>query len=517
MNRYLKAMGAFLIANFMSSPSFSQFIQKSKIQLPANNKNGNLAVERFEFSKYIDDIISDSSGNELLLSLKNKDPKTGRGRKSSFMKFDCSQTSIIWQSKAYPCYMTKLFDEALMIQHVVLPGEKILLDLKNGKKLWEKNFQYIGYSRHDSTILGNVIVLDYVFNHYEVFKVVNGFSAKNGAALWSKNLPMENWTQSSIKLNDSILIYENNGIHSINLKTKDIWSYVQPSEIVNYKVVSEDTKSIIYRPKGFIAPVLKSGIQSNFIVYGDTIYHAGKNNIVSISRSGKVLWETTLNQIESTKSRISLVDDYLILFNLGILYRNSFADLDGSPFIRIFERKTGKQILNQEFKSGSIIKDFRLNWDAKKCYVHASGSDVLMINLADKIPSAHFISIPETIRDEFSSYFDHDFYYVSNNQKAVYYTDTTSDIHIKTKKDEIFRLDSAWNIKEKLELKGALKLVYVHPRFKIYQNKENLFVTDHSQNVLYNTNSGWNYEVRKDYLFLVHEKFIDRIRISDLN
>ena len=81
-------MGAFLIANFMSSPSFSQFIQKSKIQLPANNKNGNLAVERFEFSKYIDDIISESSGNELLLSLKNKDPKTGRGRKSSFMKFD---------------------------------------------------------------------------------------------------------------------------------------------------------------------------------------------------------------------------------------------------------------------------------------------------------------------------------------------------------------------------------------------------------------------------------------------
>lgn len=513
MLKFYEKSFLFTLVVLFPSLCFSQFIQRTSLELPSNNTSGKIKIERFVFDKFIDDILSDSSGNELLLSLKSKNPRTEKGKKSSFLKFNCADNAIVWESEAYPAYISKRFDETLMLQNVNDSEKKTFLDLRNGRKLWKGDFEYVGYSRFDSTVIGNLKVVNPMNAKYELYKSIHGYSAKTGQSIWSKDLPIGNWTQSSIKLNDSLLLFENNGPHGINLKTRETWSYIQPSESCNYTVVIDDNELIRYRPKAFETPELKSSIQSNFVFSGDSIFHAGMGTLVCVTRSGKVIWEKDLNPNESTKSKLIEADKYLILLNLGFLYKNGVLSTDGQPFVRVFDRNTGDVLLNHDFPPGKFIKDYIFR---KNTILVLSGEEVMQLNLETPV-TINSISIPDSLRSQLISFVQSDFYLVTRESKILYYPDSLPDLFIKLKNDVVVCLDTNWQVKDKFWTNGLVQLNYIHPKFKMYINRDNLFLTNDKQKILYNTKSGWNFEVRKNYIFLVYDKLIDRIRISDLN
>ena len=86
-----------------------------------------------------------------------------------------------------------------------------------------------------------------------------------------------------------------------------------------------------------------SGLISNIIKDSTNIIFASREMLSSIDTTGKINWESVLDKDKTSKSNIIIRDDDIILINLGYAYFNNRVIDYGTPYMSVFNKKTGAQ------------------------------------------------------------------------------------------------------------------------------------------------------------------------------
>lgn len=126
--------------------------------------------------------------------------------------------------------------------------------------------------------------------------------------------------------------------------------------------LSADNRNSIYRPYAF------TGLHSNWIEKGDTLFIADVNNLYAFDKQLKPYWSTALPNDSGAKSGIRLVNDKLLLFNYGVGFYRGNVQTYGKPFAASLSITDGKLLsttyptANDHMIGGYYTNSGRIYW-----------------------------------------------------------------------------------------------------------------------------------------------------------
>lgn len=193
-------------------------------------------------------------------------------------------------------------------------------------------------------------------------RVLSCVNLKDAALRWNDTVPgKSNWSASAV-LDDNTLLIASEGLHAVNIDSGLVWSHsfsttqpVKPSYVYSpFKRETFDASfSSIYVPDNDekLLPVC-----SNILVT-DKLYFAGGNVITATRKDGTKAWETLLNNASGSMTFIKDAGNSLLLISLGVSLLNDNLVLTGSPYIKVFDKESGRVISENKIDIPSPLND----------------------------------------------------------------------------------------------------------------------------------------------------------------
>jgi len=352
MLRFYKALR--LIILFLNIFLFSGLTALSQKKEPHSNvkvfgnnfKDANVILgTQLTFPEHIYQTYLDTARGFLTVQLRGIS-KNGKsyGSNGTIVYYDLNKKEIKWERSISYLGGSIMQNRNLIVQTVI--GKNYKVDLDNGKLTLElknailyvdpeENYGF-GYSLESLREFGDEI---------------EGIDFNNGNILWSRVIPNNyGWNGIYFK-NDSIRFVVSSGLHRINIRNGNGWSYpMHTGEKEGAGQVRTEVSNDYYDLNNsvFLNPFFQNVIYdvcSNLVFDSLNLYFASKNQIICINdHHGKVVWKTELPQNIMSKSSLFIDDNSVFLINKGLAIKGYSVINYGKPFIARYDRATGDRI-----------------------------------------------------------------------------------------------------------------------------------------------------------------------------
>ena len=355
------------------------------------------AVYRFE--RTIGSVEAVDTASSIVVINQREISRNGRSLKAwgSIMAFDLEKGTLLWElPEKYLVAHSLWFDNGYLIRFGPMSTTRI--DMATGQELWNTKMQMFNVVCSDSTDLA-------VGLGYRISKLMlspddpmRGVNLNDGTQLWKRRIsPWGGW-HGYFHLNDTTLIVMMGGLHRIDLRTGEGWSYwaetahnnLPPRKYRYYwgsvsqnNTMEED--NFVQTSGAYVVGQLCS----NTCQIDSVLYWATRDSIVALSvEDGSVFWRTALPQEAGSSSRLYLTDSTVFMVNNGsAVYYDRYYGVYGRPFLAAFDRQDGKitmlQMIDQ--RNLSIID-------------HAFLDDSIALALEDRI-AVHDLATGKLVRE----------------------------------------------------------------------------------------------------------------------
>lgn len=271
--------------------------------------------------------------DQIVLVLRSFDEKHYRWQKDGvLMNFDLRTRKAIWQTDISEAD----YDIRYTKNYIILctADGSYIFDRNTGMRLVKLN-DYILYADRVTNI---GFVAD-----------MKGIDLNNGHILWEKDIPTLVAPEAMRLTGDTMLVIKA-GLHKFNIHTGGGWDI-------------EGSNTAVDKMDG----LLYHDLNSNVELSENNIFMADGQNIMCVTRYGKKIWSTSIEDYRPGNSSLNYnsVHNTLTLVNYGIASVTSIAAKNskafphryGLPFIARFDALTGKMLYIHEFGYGKLLYD----------------------------------------------------------------------------------------------------------------------------------------------------------------
>ena len=302
-------------------------------------------VRSFDAEVY--NLLVDSSGKYGTFQLVERDKKGRISLKTKAIRFDFDADQILWTRDVTLQYHSlNQIGSKLIFDN----GRKsFLLDNLSGDEVWKLKYKFILSDSSDRIGVG------YLHNPLPNAKEkIEGIDFASGTTLWERELSKDYNINNIIPLDRHRVLIASSGLHEVDLRSGEGWSYHAVTGTKDYK------KATIGTGIG-VAVGLLSGIyfgvsghdliwQLNSNVVHDSlhIYFASMEKLVKLDKQGNILWEIDLDEDKMSSSFIFKSDNNLVMINRGIAMMNNRTVAFGEPFIAAYDLANGDELYSNE-------------------------------------------------------------------------------------------------------------------------------------------------------------------------
>lgn len=124
-----------------------------------------------------------------------------------------------------------------------------------------------------------------------------------------------------------------------------------------------------------------TGMHSNWIVKGDTMFIADADSIYCFNRDLNTLWQTALPSEAGAKSKISIKGDRIQMLNYGVAFQDGYIFDYGKPFAAEYDISDGRQVsiifpdIDKKIIGGCFVDGGRVYWQTDKAFYYTDGND----------------------------------------------------------------------------------------------------------------------------------------------
>jgi hypothetical protein len=462
----------------------------------------------FNFNYTVYKVLVDSLANQLIVSVRQKDPNgrlfTNRGYHLTLREND-SIAGILEDSKL----------------DINLMGDFLLLS--NNSKSSRYN-RIHGYEQFEfpSKIIFPIRKNFTGLTYNPAFKTDNQIQLRcvnlhDGSLVWSAPISCkDNWNGTKF-LNDSVLIIAAGGLHAVNINKGLLWSY-------NLITSDKTTKPLIY--SSFNQPTFDSyyngiftaveegqitQIASNILVCDGVIYFASKNKLIAVSTDGKLLWEQDMTGTPISDCILFDNKENILLINLGVAQYNDNTVQYGKTFAAAYNKQTGSIALEKNENAFSNVIDIET---MKGNRVLCNRKEIIQISEDLKIQS--LIDLSETKYGKFLEFVNGDEYYV---EKEGFFVPlnfiNNSVIYFKTDHGKVFGLNNT-EIEYEYHYTELYKFNSVIGNKKLLSQKYKSYLISENYELLYTINSGEKAIVLKNKIYFPYEKTLSVLDLNEL-
>ena len=428
------------------------FCQKKEIQIAGNEiivgknliDNSDIKGTEYTFPNRIDEVHLDSVTGFLTAHLRDINSQGAPKPRGRILQYDFTQNKVLWSKKiAYEKDAFWHFGNFMISQNEYSSSR---IDPHSGNELWTTTNSI--YVVDTATNIG----IGYKSENFSKYStILVGIDMQSGNLVWAKKVDGRYRWDNLFYLNDSTIIVVASGLHSINIKNGNWWTYRTDTWDKDY------SRMIATNVLGLVSGLLTGfymvsteadvtrGLLSNVLADSAHLYFASKEQLAKLDQqSGDILWQYPFPKDVTSTSSIFLKDSLIFMINTGLAYHGNEVKCYGQPFIAAFDKSTGKQKYISLFKAGdNPIVDFKLtNDEAYLCF-------------ANRI-AKYSIKTGELIKEEFITRKGHGniSYFVGErvfirNQKGDFVNLLSSDttkMYILTMKDIALAVDNQLNV-----------------------------------------------------------------------
>lgn len=445
--------------------------------------NSALTATQYVFNERIHDFHVDKKNGTFNVQLRRKRNDEYLALKGNLLHYDFQHNSTRWIKEIV--YL-RYFDIIYFDIHVFL---------FNGVKsnLLNNNTGEIKYSikktiNHVNNHLGIGIAYS---NRSKTYKnTVYGINIETGEELWEREINKDfNWNSYEY-LNDTILLIASSGLHTLNLKTGQGWSY--HAETGRNNIISKSGTSVAGRYFNTLEGVyfnssnfILGEVVSNIAKDQNSYYLASINEVAKVDKNtGKTIWTIPYSNQTASKSNIYLHDSLLLVVNMGHASIAGRSSEIGNTFIGAFNKYSGEQLyvnfLNNTDKvilaSHFINNELVLLFEDSIAKYNPSNGQLLASNSVN-------ITSNKVYANNFAN--NNIFALIDTNKFVQLNTIDTLDYCIRTH-EKVIIYDNDFSIKKTLPFSELAVKFYDNKYYKLLCNNTKIMVIDTLGKVLAN-------------------------------
>ncbi len=285
----------------------------------------------FTFSERIEHSFYDEKRDVISVLSRGVNSRDRLKNKGEILVYDLENATVKW-SRNVRYFANSIFQpKGFLLENKGL--KTTVSQIEDGSKLWkapyetffvaEEHQMAIGYDTQGSRNDNNVL---------------EGFDLSTGKSMWNRSIPRKSGWNDIKQLNDSIYIVLASGLHTINARSGEGWSYFT-------KTGEKNTGNIV----------------SNVLEDGDEYYLASKLKLACLNAaSGQVKWSTSYPEELASSSAIFANDTAVFMLNTGIAFTWWGPVQYGEPFFAAYRKSTGHPYyLVQTAKPDEAILDHK--------------------------------------------------------------------------------------------------------------------------------------------------------------
>lgn len=246
-----------------------------------------------------------------------------------------------------------------------------------GEKLWETKTP----TNYFDTSKGIILSLNYANSFINSKYTIAGHDIKTGNKLWERNIKAQSPLLFCNPFNSSDstkLYFTTDSLFSVDIisgtsRSHPFKTRLLPTQKLSLFFVNEpdtihDPNLYIENIRSSIVPNKMTGLCSNCVERGDTLFIADVNALYAFNKDLEPYWRTPFPEKMGSKSTIRLEGDRLLLFNYGIGFHNERVKTQGKPFAMSVSIKDGKPIhttipnVDDHMISGVYSSSGKLYW-----------------------------------------------------------------------------------------------------------------------------------------------------------
>lgn len=480
MKQFIVSM-LFLLGTLSISAQSNESIRTDETVVGKWHKTGQeIKAKRYTFNDRLYDYYVDTALNQILLQLRGTS-RNGKWMKNSGPVVLCHLSSM--QEKWSKVINYQVTDISLNGDIVldVSSNNSSWLNSENGNALWISNNQLFKISRKLGVGLGYKIG---VFEPYT--SKLQGIDLVNGSVLWERKIERDYGWNSTVMLNDTVILAAAGGLHSINLKNGKGWDFDAVTGDKDYSAtVGENAAGIVL---GVLTGtfVISSGynlvsdLVSNIYVDSSSIYFASRESIARLNIKGETIWKNVLPSDNTSKSSIFIKDSILYMINYGFGVKDGRMLVYGTPFIAMYNANNGKELYSKKVNQiNDPIVNYRMNNDTislvcqKSCYNFLVSKNMFANEKVYNVDSVGFFS--HTISGE-NIYLksDSSFKSLASLDSTSKYVYTSNDKIVAIGRDleivKVYNNSDVYNYSNRI---NGYKLLYNNRTFTIIDSKNN--------------------------------------------
>jgi outer membrane protein assembly factor BamB len=245
----------------------------------------------------------------------------------------------------------------LFEQHL---NKLVRLDMQTGNPIWTAKIHLARIYPEFNLFLGYLMKSGQSKN-------LHGFDMPRGQSMWTRTISGEfPWGFTEMR-NDSVVMIESSGLHSLNLQNGHGWSVdgITHADKVDMGKVGVAVLGAVTMATlgGGIIPLSYSKhfqhISSNVLYEQDFLFFATKDRLFAQGFNGELLWEKNMSDLAMSKSFLFKSGELLYLINTGYAINQFYPHRFGKPFIASYNPETGEQLSFTSFQEQKgYIADF---------------------------------------------------------------------------------------------------------------------------------------------------------------
>lgn len=328
--------------------STGETIEANTIVIGTNEETQNdITAKEYTFNDRIDDIYLNKQSNNVTLQIRGTS-KNGKwlDNNGAIVLFDLDNHKQMWSRKInFQNQVISQYGNTIISNSNISKTTSQGLNIGSGKE-WKELKHKVYYVDTASNIS-----IGYIVKASGVSYNLVGVDLKDISLQWERELKRDYYWDGLRYLNDSTLLVSAAGLHTVDINTGKGWDYNTVTGTKDYTRATITTVAGValgvltgtYFYSG--DPDLLHGIFSNSVEDSNSFYYASKECLARIHKSnGYYIWKIPFEEDEASHSNLFIVDDKLIMVNLGYAYLDNRAIDYGKPFIAGFDKETGKKL-----------------------------------------------------------------------------------------------------------------------------------------------------------------------------
>lgn len=316
----MRVIYAFLIT-LIASPLFAQQQPVTYQEITVGKNllaNKEIKAIQYSFPEWIYEFHLDSP-SIFTAQLRNVNSNKSKfGNDGRLMVYDLEKKQVRWSKNIR--YNNTQIAQFRNIFFKAKHGKSYLLDTETGEDIGPFTNLPFHYNQNWNITIGYSLK-----NEITVHEKLEGFYMNTETVIWTRWLGVKYGYTRLLYLNDSVMLIEAEGLHTLNIKNGKGW---------NYKARTFDDR---------YADLLWN-MSSNVIIDSSVFYMACSDEICKINDEGELIWKKNLDMDLTGNSDIYIRDSILYLINKGYVMSKGAVTPYGIPYIAAYHAKTGKQL-----------------------------------------------------------------------------------------------------------------------------------------------------------------------------